>query len=89
MTDKRSNPFAVARDLLDRRIAAAREADERAREHYRAGEPPADPVEAVRYREFAAEDQRAADREQATARIEAENAARLAGPAAQLEPEAG
>ena len=48
MSGKRGNAFAVARDLLNRRIAAAREADERARAHYVAGEPPADPVERVR-----------------------------------------
>jgi hypothetical protein len=75
MADKQENSFAAARDLLDRRIAASREADKQAREHYLAGQPTADPVEQVRYREFAEQERRAAERERETARIEAENAA--------------
>jgi hypothetical protein len=64
-TGRQGNPFAVLRDSLDRQIAARQEADERAREHYLPGEPPADPVERVRYREFVAEERRAAERERA------------------------
>ena len=45
---KQGNPFAAARDLLDRRMAAQREADAQTRADYEVGRPPADPVAAVR-----------------------------------------